>query len=454
MYKEVLLTGRCHCVSVGEEFEGKILANESGNAKFKFLVPGTPFHAYYKGRVAKIRKGDDEKEGDEKHVGLEGRDKETATAATASAASVPTSQQQQQRKFVPPSAPADNTDGSDKNPPSPELYTIHVPEGISTSDLELMKVSAQFAARNGKAFLTALASHKASEPSFAFLRPTHSLHRFFVSLTAAYARVMTPPASLLIGLKKDVLSKTPCLRRAMHRLAYERERDREEELRREREEKEREAMLSTDWQAFVVVETIEFEMGEESGLPRPMTLKDALRAARKLRLEAAREVEKGEKEMNAEDAALVAEADAARAADAKEAAAQRMTTAAVSVVVAEDDEEEETIRVVKNYTRPARKQEMYDPTQYVVSPLTGELVPINDMAEHMRVSLIDPRWKTQKEAMLAKMKGSARASDDEISRNLSSLAQRRPDVFGDRDALLKALGGDEAEAPDAKRRKT
>ena len=34
---------------------------------------------------------------------------------------------------------------------------------------------------------------------------------------------------------------------------------------------------------------------------------------------------------------------------------------------------------------------------YVISPITGERVLLNDMAEHMRISLIDPRWKQQKE---------------------------------------------------------
>ena len=59
------------------------------------------------------------------------------------------------------------------------------------------------------------------------------------------------------------------------------------------------------------------------------------------------------------------------------------------------------------------------------------------------------------------MKGSAKASDDEISRNLSLLAKNRPDVFGDRDALLAALdkgqsGGDEPErlTPETKRQRT
>ena len=65
-----------------------------------------------------------------------------------------------------------------------------------------------------------------------------------------------------------------------------------------------------------------------------------------------------------------------------------------------------------------------------VSPITGELVPLAQMAEHMRISLIDPRWKVQREAMLAKIRENTQASDDEISQNLVTLAGHRPDVFG------------------------
>lgn len=66
----------------------------------------------------------------------------------------------------------------------------------------------------------------------------------------------------------------------------------------------------------------------------------------------------------------------------------------------------------------------------VRSPLTGELVPVDQMAEHMRVSLIDPKWRTQREAMLSKIRETTKASDEEIGANLLGLARKRPDVFG------------------------
>lgn len=39
-----------------------------------------------------------------------------------------------------------------------------------------------------------------------------------------------------------------------------------------------------------------------------------------------------------------------------------------------------------------------------MSPITGELVPTGEMAEHMRISLIDPKYREQKEAMMAKIR--------------------------------------------------
>lgn len=52
------------------------------------------------------------------------------------------------------------------------------------------------------------------------------------------------------------------------------------------------------------------------------------------------------------------------------------------------------------------------------------------MEQHMRISLIDPRWREQREAMIAKIRDTTRADDAEIARNLVGLARTRPDIFG------------------------
>ena len=80
---------------------------------------------------------------------------------------------------------------------------------------------------------------------------------------------------------------------------------------------------------------------------------------------------------------------------------------------------------------PACRARAHDPTKFVVSPITGELIPVDQMSEHMRVSMIDPRFQEQRNAMLAKIRDTTKAGDDEISRNLMTLAKKRPDVFGE-----------------------
>ncbi len=94
-------------------------------------------------------------------------------------------------------------------------------------------------------------------------------------------------------------------------------------------------------------------------------------------------------------------------------------------------------QVVKDYQRqdPRARAAAAAATKVVLSPITGEMIPVDQMAEHMRISLIDPRWKQQRDAMLSKIRDTTKASDDEISRNLVGLARSRPDVFGEYSAF-------------------
>ncbi|CAM0879050.1 unnamed protein product [Alopecurus aequalis] len=89
-------------------------------------------------------------------------------------------------------------------------------------------------------------------------------------------------------------------------------------------------------------------------------------------------------------------------------------------------DDEPPMRIVKNYKRPEDRMPAAagrDPAKFAVSPITGELVPTGEMEEHMRVSLIDPKYKEQQERKLAKIKETTLAPDDEISRSIV-------DIFG------------------------
>jgi splicing factor 3A subunit 1 len=398
----------------GPEFEKRIIANNAGNAKFNFLNASDPYHAYYQHRLSEFR------------------------AQNLSSAQQPTD------SAVPdllPSAPA--ADGNEAaaakvdlsaqfkpvrkvlEPPEAEQYTVRLPEGSTGEELEIIKLTAQFVARNGKSFLTGLTSREINNPQFHFLKPTHSMFMFFTSLADAYSKVLMPPKGLTEKLKNSVADMTTVLERSMNRLEWERSQEQARQKAEDEKEQEGIEMAMIDWHDFVVVEMIDFADDEDDDLPPPMTLEEVIRRSKVSVMEEdiAEPGKVVEMEMDEEEVRLVEEG--MRATSIEENGDGKKNEMMVT------EEPEPPMRIVKNWKRPEdRIPAERDPTKFVVSPITGELIPINEMSEHMRISLIDPKYKEQKERMFAKIRETTLAQDDEISRNIVGLARTRPDIFG------------------------
>lgn len=403
----------------GPEFEKRILANNAGNPKFNFLNASDPYQAYYQHRLSEFRSQN------------QSGPQQPPLSSDVSGAESTT-----------PSAPA--TDGNDAGakpdpsaqfrpvrkvlePPEAEQYTVRLPEGITGEELDIIKLTAQFVARNGKHFLTGLTTRENSNPQFHFLKPTHSMFMFFTSLADAYSKVLMPPKGLTDKLAKNVADMTTVLERCLHRLEWERSQEQARQKAEDEIEQERLQMAMIDWHDFVVVETIDFADDEDEDLPPPMTLEEVIRRSKMSAIDEEEIVEPGkevEMEMDEEEVQLVEEG--MRAASLEENGEDKKTESKTT-----PEEQEAPMRIVKNWKRPEdRIPAERDPTKYVVSPITGELIPIHEMSEHMRISLIDPKYKEQKERMFAKLRETTLAQDDEISRNIVGLARTRPDIFG------------------------
>ncbi|KAG8389376.1 hypothetical protein BUALT_Bualt02G0222800 [Buddleja alternifolia] len=402
----------------GPEFEKRIIANNEGNAKFNFLRASDPYHAYYQHRLSEARA--------QNQASTLQLPSETTESAPESATTAPA---------------ADASDASEKpdpsalfrpvrkvlEPPEAEQYTVRLPEGITGEELDIIKLTAQFVARNGKSFLTGLTSRESTNPQFHFLRPTHSMFMFFTSLADAYSKVLMPSKGLTDKLEKSVVDLTTVLERCLHRLEWERSQEQARQKAEDEIEQERLQMAMIDWHDFVVVETIDFADDEDEDLPPPMTLEEVIRRSKMSAMEEEDIVEPGkevEMEMDEEEVQLVEEG--MRAASLEENGDMKDNEAKTT-----PEEQEPPMRIVKNWKRPEeRMPSERDPTKYVVSPITGELILISEMSEHMRISLIDPKYKEQKDRMFAKIKETTLAADDEISRNIVGLARTRPDIFG------------------------
>ncbi|GKB69896.1 probable splicing factor 3A subunit 1 [Tanacetum coccineum] len=360
----------------GPEFENRIIVNNAGNPKFNFLNSSDPYHAYYQHRLSEFRV--QYQNGGPQLPDIPASDS-TATEKASTDSNNATEKIDPSAKFRPARKVLD--------PPEAEEYTIRLLEGITGEELDIIKLTAQFVARNGKSFLTGLTSRENNNPQFHFLKPTHS----------------------------------------MFRLEWEQSQEQARQKAEDEIQQENLLMSMIGWHDFVVVENIDFADNEDDDMPPPMSLDEVIRRSKMSAVEEDEVVEPGkevEMEMDEEEVQLVQEG--MEAASREENNNDDMEEARVI-----SEENEPQMSIVKNWKRPEeRAPAERNPTKYIVSPITGELIPVNEMSEHIRISLIDPKYKEQKERMFAKIKETTLAQDDEISRNIVGLARTRPDIFG------------------------
>ena len=84
--------------------------------------------------------------------------------------------------------------------PEHDQFSVYVPQ-VAPMDVDIIKCTAQFVARNGETFLTELTKREMRNPQFEFLKPTHYLFTFFTSLVDAYTKILVPSDSNTQRLK-------------------------------------------------------------------------------------------------------------------------------------------------------------------------------------------------------------------------------------------------------------
>ena len=63
--------------------------------------------------------------------------------------------------------------------------------------------------------------------------------------------------------------------------------------------------------------------------------------------------------------------------------------------------------------------------------ICGQQIPVDELQEHMRIELLDPRWKSQRDALEArKAQASELQRGANVVSSLKNLARTRVDIFG------------------------
>ncbi|XP_037114379.1 splicing factor 3A subunit 1 [Syngnathus acus] len=432
----------------GPEFEARIRQNEINNPKFNFLNPNDPYHAYYRHKVNEFKEG-----------------KAVEPSAAVPKVMLQTMQQTQQ---LPQKVQVIQEAIIPKEPP-PEFEFIADPPSIAAFDLDVVKLTAQFVARNGRQFLTQLMQKEQRNYQFDFLRPQHSLFNYFTKLVEQYTKILIPPKGLLVKLKKESENPKDVMDQVRYRVEWAKYQERERKKEEEEREKERVAYAQIDWHDFVVVETVDFQPNEQGHFPPPTTPEElGARILIQERYEKYGESEEVEMDVESDD-----ENDEREVRHAGHAAQPDQDTQVQDMDEGSDDEDEGIKAPPSNPMPPPlpptpdqviiRKD--YDPKaskapapvavsdEYLISPITGEKIPASKIPEHMRIGLLDPRWLEQRDRSIRdrQTEDEVYAPGMDIDSSLKQLAERRTDIFGvEETAIGKKIGEEEIQKPEEK----
>ncbi|ORY03634.1 hypothetical protein K493DRAFT_254090 [Basidiobolus meristosporus CBS 931.73] len=318
--------------------------------------------------------------------------------------------------------------------PAPFEFICEMP-AISAQDLDILKLTAQFVARNGRQFMNSLAQREQRNYQFDFLRPNHSLFNYFTKLVEQYTRVLLPPKDLNSRLKENAENKYQVIDRVMERVEYVTYMEAEKKKAEDEEEQERLAYATIDWHDFVIVETVEFlEADETMELPPPMSLTEleSMSLAQKKMAsmfgpESTVEDKSGDVDMDMDDDVDMEDDDG-------------------PIVEVKPPDATGPIKIRKDYVPKAlagRAPSSSEPTQ--ICPRCNQAIPVSEMDEHVRIELLDPKWKEQKEAAEAKKKDSNLLQEGtDVAKYLQNFADFRSDVFGSEEVGIGQKVGEDA----------
>ena len=156
-----------------------------------------PYHKYYQYKILEAKEGSD--------AAQAAFAKEGAAALAGGSAAAEAAPAAEEAAAPPPT--------QELKKPDDEKYTAHVPAGLTLQELEVIKVTAQYVARNGAEFLSGLRAREANRREFMFLKETHSLNTFFQRLTDAYSSVLLDSRDALKRLAADAADSSAILQR-------------------------------------------------------------------------------------------------------------------------------------------------------------------------------------------------------------------------------------------------
>ncbi|KAF3004222.1 SF3a splicing factor complex subunit [Curvularia kusanoi] len=351
-----------------------------------------------------------------------------------------------------------------KGPPEPAKFrfSARMPN-ISAKDLEVLKLTALYTARIGENWLKELRNRESGNFQFDFLRPQHSFFQFFRSLVDQYKILLEEEQTVetrIAELQENIKNRFHVLERAKGRAEYVKYVSAQKEKEEKKAEDEKKEYASIDWHDFTVIATVLFDEGDDAAdLPPPALLNDLQsqsleqKAAVSLstrRLEEAMPDEETYYNVSQQNAVPQQAYPAAQPMPMPMAPAPYQQQYApppqdYSYMAAQRQREEEQARAQAEADARARQQAAtrgapgrivtdYVPraakkanVATVVCPNCRQHIPSHEIDEHIRIELLDPRWKEQRDK--AEQRYSTTINTADVANNLKRFASQRDDIY-------------------------
>lgn len=305
------------------------------------------------------------------------------------------------------------------------LFITDLPP-ISTYDLNVIKLTAQYSAINSPKHTEALHKYmdkKGNRSQFAFLNRGHSLHSVFQSYHKQYRAILDASKHKETTATKhinELMNVTPqtMFQKAYDRSVYEKKHKIE---KRAKESEIRNAQLHyalIDWQDFTFVAKVNFDAVDEvSQLAVPFLREDVvyralLAKSKEMQLEVS-EVKKREAQNEVE-----------RDSNGKLMDAEKIENGAEKIENVNPIPKGMKIRAAGE-SRLKKKNKEGD-ERLIQCPITGQMIPELKFDQHLRVLLRDPRYKEQQDNFVKKnFSYTSNLTTDQVYENIKRLVKKR-----------------------------
>ena len=192
----------------------RIREKEKHNPKFSFLSANDAYNSFYAWRLNEVRQG-------------RGTAISAGRAGEAAAAPEP-----------------EKPKGPDEPPQF--HFSARMPN-INAQDLDVVRLTALFVAKNGRSFMTTLSQRETRNYQFDFLRPQHSLYQFFSRLVDQYSELLRLGGSeggnsekeRISELESNVKDRFHMLGRAKERAEWAKYQEQQKQKKEEEAEQEK-----------------------------------------------------------------------------------------------------------------------------------------------------------------------------------------------------------------------